>query len=140
MVDGVLYITAGNRRTAVAIDAKTGETLWMHRLDEGERLEAAPRKGSGRGVAYGVIDDLARIYYLTPAYRLISLDAKTGLRISDSGDDGIVDLKLDLDQNLDLVNEGIGASSAPILVNGVVVVGAAFGPGGAPDSHKMVRY
>ena len=37
MVGGVLYFTAGTRRDAVAVDAATGETLWMYRLDEGER-------------------------------------------------------------------------------------------------------
>ena len=37
MVGGVLYFTAGSRRDAVAVDAATGETLWMYRLDEGER-------------------------------------------------------------------------------------------------------
>ena len=38
MADGVLYTTAGIRRSVVAIDAANGETLWMYRLDEGERL------------------------------------------------------------------------------------------------------
>jgi quinoprotein glucose dehydrogenase len=53
MVDGVLYTTAGgSRRTVVAIDAGTGETLWMYRWDDGRRGETAPRKNSGRGVAY----------------------------------------------------------------------------------------
>jgi glucose dehydrogenase len=37
MVGGVLYFTAGSRRDAVAVDAATGETLWMYRLDEGAR-------------------------------------------------------------------------------------------------------
>ena len=50
MVDGVLYATAGYRRTVVAIDAGTGETLWTYRLDEGDR--SAPRRNSGRGVAW----------------------------------------------------------------------------------------
>ncbi len=43
MVDGVLYTTAGTRRAAVAIDAETGEMLWVHRLNEGERGAGAPR-------------------------------------------------------------------------------------------------
>ncbi|MCY4076608.1 MAG: pyrroloquinoline quinone-dependent dehydrogenase, partial [Acidobacteria bacterium] len=37
MVGGVLYTSAGWRRNVVAIDGATGETLWMYRLDEGER-------------------------------------------------------------------------------------------------------
>src|SRR5882762_582524 len=43
MVGGVLYFTAGTRRDAVAIDAGTGETLWLYRLDEGERGARAVR-------------------------------------------------------------------------------------------------
>ena len=35
-VHGVLYFTAGMRRDTVAVDAATGETLWMYRLDEGD--------------------------------------------------------------------------------------------------------
>lgn len=53
MADGVLYTTAGIRRTVVAIDATTGETLWMYRLDEGARGTTAPRRSSGRGVSFG---------------------------------------------------------------------------------------
>src|SRR6266404_1996385 len=52
MINGVLYSTAGSRRDAVAIDAATGELLWMYRLDEDKRATASPRPLSGRGVAY----------------------------------------------------------------------------------------
>src|SRR5881396_450599 len=52
MVKGVLYLTAGTRRAAVALDGKTGEILWIHHINEGERGEAAPRQLSGRGVGY----------------------------------------------------------------------------------------
>src|SRR5579862_2798097 len=37
MAKGVLYATAGTRRAAVAIDAATGEVLWMHSENEGTR-------------------------------------------------------------------------------------------------------
>src|SRR5579872_2608776 len=50
VVHGVLYTTAGAARDAVAIDAATGELLWMYRLDEGKRAEASLRRLSGRGV------------------------------------------------------------------------------------------
>ena len=36
-VGGVLYTVAGERRAAVAIDAGTGETLWVWRMKKGER-------------------------------------------------------------------------------------------------------
>src|SRR5260370_11626270 len=37
MVNGVLYTTAGSRRAAIALDAATGELLWVHRGHAGER-------------------------------------------------------------------------------------------------------
>ena len=43
MVNGVLYFTAGTRRDVIAADAATGETLWMYRIDEGERGAKAVR-------------------------------------------------------------------------------------------------
>jgi len=51
MIGGVLYFTAGSRRDAIAVDAATGETLWMYRLDEGERGDRAVRT-QNRGLAY----------------------------------------------------------------------------------------
>ena len=48
MVKGVLYFTAGTRRAVVAVDAKSGELLWMHSLNEGPRGAAAPRGPSFR--------------------------------------------------------------------------------------------
>src|SRR5579871_6591410 len=52
MVHGVLYTTAGSRRAVVALDAATGEMLWMHAEHEGARAENSPRQLSGHGVAY----------------------------------------------------------------------------------------
>ena len=52
MVGGVVYSTAGTRRAVVALDARTGEMLWMHSEHEGARGEAAPRRYSGRGLSY----------------------------------------------------------------------------------------
>jgi quinoprotein glucose dehydrogenase len=44
LIDRVLYTTAGTRRAAVALNAATGEMLWMHTEDEGARGENSPRK------------------------------------------------------------------------------------------------
>src|SRR5690242_14464534 len=52
VVKGVLYSTAGTRRAVVALDAATGELKWTYSLDEGRRGAAAPRRLSGRGLAY----------------------------------------------------------------------------------------
>ena len=136
MVDGVLYTTAGTRRAAVAIDAETGEMLWVHRLNEGARGAGAPRRLSGRGLTYW--DDGADgvIFYVTPGYRLIALNALTGHRITSFGDDGLVDLKQGLDQDIDPVTGEIGLHAAPIISNGVIMIGAAHLAGVAPSTKE----
>jgi quinoprotein glucose dehydrogenase len=141
MVGGRLFMTAGTRRAAVALDAASGEMIWMHSVNEGERGAAAPRQLSGRGLAYW--SDAARnderILYVTPGYQLIALDAKTGNRIASFGRNGIVDLKQELDQNVDLVTGEIGLHSAPVVANDVIIIGAAHLAGGAPPSKTNVK-
>src|SRR5580698_4138280 len=78
MANGVIYSTAGTRRAVVAMDAGTGELLWVHGEHEGARGTAAPRQLSGRGLAYWTDGREERILYVTPGYRLIALNAKTG--------------------------------------------------------------
>jgi quinoprotein glucose dehydrogenase len=140
MIDGVLYATAGSRRNVVALDAATGELLWMYRLDEGQRAENAIRNQSGRGVAYwtdGQGDE--RIYHVTIGYQLVALDAKTGRPIPSFGRNGIVDLKLDDDQEIDPLTGEIGWNSAPIVARDVVLVGASHRSGGTPPSRRNVK-
>src|SRR3989440_10116001 len=126
MVGGVVYSTGGTRRAVVALDAATGEMLWMHAEREGPRGAAAPRQLSGRGLAYwsdGAND--SRILYVTPGYRLIALNAKTGVPVVGFGDNGVVDLKKDDDQEIDLVTGEGGLHSTPLVARDVVIVGAA---------------
>jgi quinoprotein glucose dehydrogenase len=139
VVHGVLYCTAGSRRAVVALDAATGEMLWMHAENEGKRGESAPRQLSGHGVSYWTDGKEERIIYVTPGYRLIALNAKTGIPIPSFGNNGVVDLKQDDDQEIDLVTGEVGLHSTPLVANDVVVVGAAHKAGGAPESFKHVK-
>jgi len=139
MARGVIYSVAGSRRDVVALDARTGELLWMHREDEGARGVAAPRKLSGRGLAYWTDGREERILYVTPGYRLIALDAKSGRVVSGFGNAGVVDLKMDDDQEIDLVTGEVGLHAAPIVAGDTVVVGAAHLTGGAPKSKRNVK-
>jgi quinoprotein glucose dehydrogenase len=77
--------------------------------------------------------------YVTPGYRLIALDARTGTRIPTFGKDGVVDLKQDDDQDIDLINGDIGLHSTPVVAKNVVIVGAAHLTGGVPKSRKNVK-
>ncbi len=139
MVDGVVYSTAGTRRAVVALDAGTGELLWMHRLDEGRRGEVAPRQLSGRGLAYWESGDDKRIVYVTPGYQMIALDARTGQRVASFGVNGIVDLKQNMDQDLGPLNGEIGLHATPIVAKNVIIVGAAHPTGANPTSARMTK-
>jgi quinoprotein glucose dehydrogenase len=139
MVRGVLYSTAGSRRAVIALDAGTGELLWMHSENEGRRGQEAPRQLSGRGLAYWTDGKEERILYVTPGYRLVALDAKTGAPVAGFGKSGIVDLKLDDDQQIDLITGEVGYHSTPIVARDVVIVGAAHRSGGVPRSKTNVK-
>ena len=52
MVDGVLYTTAGSRRSVVALDATNGEILWSFRLQR----DCAPQtRPTAVGARVGVL-------------------------------------------------------------------------------------
>lgn len=136
-VKGRLYSVAGSRRTAVAIDPATGETLWIFREPPTKRWERSMRKDYGKGVAYAEVDGRDIIYLVTPAFFLHALDAETGRPIATFGKGGTVDLLADLGYPYDPdygIPDSIGYitnSSPPIVVNGVVIVG---------NSHEQGYY
>ncbi len=138
MIDGVLYATAGTTRNVVAIDAASGETLWIWRPDEGERYDDSPRKMSGRGVAFwtdGQGDE--RIFTATPGFFLVALDADTGLPKREFGEAGIVDMMQWLRGPAD--NIEITSTSPPLVLNDVVIVGPAHGVGARPNSKEQTK-
>jgi quinoprotein glucose dehydrogenase len=139
MIHGKLYSTAGSRRAVVSLDAATGELLWVHSENEGERGTNAPRQLSGRGVAYWTDGKEERILYVTPGYRLIALNAATGAPIPGFGKGGVVDLKQDDDQEIDLITGSVGLHSPPVVAKNVVIVGAAHLSGSVPRSRNNVK-
>ena len=137
-IDGVLYSVAGYRRTLVAMDPGTGETLWTYREPSTKRWEESMRASYGKGVAYGEIDGRGVIYVISPAFFLHALDAKTGEHLEGFGTPvsipgfpltGVVDLLADLgypydpEDGIPMEVGYITSSSPPIVVNGTVVVG-----------------
>jgi quinoprotein glucose dehydrogenase len=134
----VLYTTAGSRRAVTALDAATGEQLWVYSLNEGERGAEAPRRLSGRGLAFWQRGRDKRVLFVTPGYRLVALDAQTGRPVATFGENGIVDLRDTLDQGDDWDTSQIGLHSPPTIANGVVIVGAAHTPQAPADQASNV--
>ncbi len=153
-VNGTLYTVAGNRRHVIAIDPNTGETIWSFREPDTWRWEYSMRAGYGKGVAYAEIDGREVIYMITPARFLWALDAKTGAPIEGWGRGvdlpgftsyGVVDVledqaegwgpweelgqEWDPYQGIPLEIGYATASSPPIVVNDVVIVGTSHEQG-----------
>ena len=143
-VNGVLYTTAGTRRSVIALDGKTGELMWAHSLREGKRAGVSPRQLSGRGVSYwtdGRGDD--RVVYVTTGYRLVELDAKSGSVVRSFGTDGVVDLKVGAvfgnRQPIDLETGEIGVHSTPAIVKDTIIIGSSFREGATVSTHNNTK-
>jgi quinoprotein glucose dehydrogenase len=104
--NGRLFTVATTRRSVMAIDPETGETLWMYRLEEGIRWQKAPRQFAGRGPTYWTDGREERVIVVTPGYHMVSLDAKTGRPDPRFGKGGIVDLQ-----------DGLGYPLVPLAVD-----------------------
>src|SRR5919197_1995940 len=144
MIKGVVYATGGTRRSVVALDAKSGELMWVYSLREGARAVAAPRQLSGRGLSYwtdGKGDD--RVLFVTTGYNLVALNAHTGAPIRQFGKEGIVDLKVGAvvgkGEQIPLETGEIGLHSTPTVSRDVVIVGSSFREGLTVKTHNNTK-
>jgi quinoprotein glucose dehydrogenase len=116
----------------------------VHAEKEGARAVNAPRQLSGRGLSYwtdGKGDD--RVIYVTTGYRLVSLNAKTGVPIAGFGQNGVVDMKVGAvvgkGQQIDLESGEIGLHSTPTVAKDVVIVGSSFREGLTVKTHNNTK-
>ncbi len=139
-----LFTVAGQRRAVLALDAATGETLWMWRMKDNPRWAASTRQNYGKGVAYAEVDGRGTIFVITPGSYLVGLDAETGQPVPYFGINGVVDLHLgmgpyEVKADTGILESGdITSSSPPIVVNGVVVVGNSHDRGYYPEKKENV--
>src|SRR3989442_15781814 len=123
MVRGALYVSTSLSQVA-AIDAATGQTLWVH--DPKVWTEGTPVNLGWvhRGVAYWTDGREERIFIGTGNAYLIALDARTGTPIASFGKDGRIDLTERLERLVDRLWYSV--TSPRIVVRDVVVVGASI--------------
>src|SRR3989454_2938871 len=140
MVNGVLYFTAGDRRSVVAADPGTGETLWVYRYAEPTDRTVGFRKNN-RGVAYWTDGRQAKILTVAPGYELIALDAKTGHPDLAFGNKGIVDLTEQVEKDANF-NPSIGHlmnPSPPLVFGNVAIIPTSLENARNPKSMKYPK-
>jgi quinohemoprotein ethanol dehydrogenase len=117
-IDGVLYTTNPPLGATFAIDAATGNIIWKYTPSyAGETLPngVAFTPGSG-GRRPGVAVGEGRVYVGLPDGRLVALDQVTGSPLWET--------------SVGTYKVNAKISSAPIYVNGLVIVGDGSGDGG----------
>ena len=126
MVDGVLYL-ATPLYQAAAIDARTGETLWVYNPKVYEQgSPPLPAPWNHRGVAYWEREGSARIIWGTGDGYLTAVDAKTGVLATDFGDNG----RVSLEDGLPRARENPSrlpppSRSPPLVVGDTIIVGSS---------------
>lgn len=132
MVDGVLY-TATSLSQVAAIDAGTGETLWVY---DPKSYEAGRPTNTGfqhRGVEYWTDGTDQRILIATGGRQLAAVDAKSGQPCADFGEEGIVDLSLGLGREVNVRH--LGFNSPTVVCRDTIVVGSIIFD--APSHQSM---
>jgi quinoprotein glucose dehydrogenase len=127
IVDGVMYLTTPVIKLT-ALDAATGELLWIFDPFEGE----TPR-GVNRGVVYWEDGNDKRIFFSAGSF-LYAINADTGKPVSEFGSDGRADMREGLDRDPGLISASY--TSPGIIHNDLLIMGSTVGEGrGAAPGH-----
>ena len=122
VVDGVMYMSSGVG-AVTALDPATGKVLWFDRLPPRPDGQGLSRSGSTRSIAYWSDGKDARII-TNVGSNLVALNARTGERYKDFGDNGQVDLTKGFERPI----TGWRWSSGPLVVKDVVIIGGVPSP------------
>ena len=126
MVGGVIYISTPFYQAA-AIDAASGETLWVH--DPRSYASGIPIMMLGfssRGLAFWSEGEQSRVIWGTGDGYLLQVDAVTGEPIEEFGNAGRVDLTVGIPRARRRAPINYSITSAPIIIRDVIVVGSAI--------------
>ncbi len=121
MIGGVLFTSTCFSQVA-AINAATGETIWLYDPQSYKHGRPANSGFQHRGVEYWTDGAKHRIVIATGGCQLISIDALTGKPDPHFGKDGIVDLTKGLGRKFD--KSQLGYNSPPVVCRDTIVVGS----------------
>jgi len=141
VVEGTMYVSTPLGRV-IALDPASGAERWTY--DARVSLEGDYGDFANRGVATWRDPARAagrpcrrRVFLATVDARLIALDGATGRPCTNFGADGRVDLAAGLRHAPDYHWE-YGVTSPPVVINGLVIVGAAVSDNQRADAPEGV--
>jgi quinoprotein glucose dehydrogenase len=134
MIDGTLYVSTSLSQVA-AINAQTGETLWVFDTQSYNQGRPPNLGFIHRGVAYWTDGRQARLFIGTCNAYLWALDAKTGKPAADFGEGG----KVNLAKAIPLAENGrnYAVTSPPVICRDTVIVGSSITDG--PTNKEAPR-
>jgi quinoprotein glucose dehydrogenase len=122
VVDNIAYVAA-KQGALVALDATTGEEIWVHNFAGGGRFAGIAGQ---RGANYWESKDRAdRRILVTSAGMLHAIDARTGKLIDSFADHG----KLDLKTGIDRAPVPLGSRTPGRIFENLIILGSATGEG-----------
>lgn len=127
VIDGVMYATTPSLNL-VAVNATSGEELW--------RYETKEATGVNRGIAWWEEGDEQRILIGAGKW-LQAVDPATGELITDFGEEGYVDLSLDM--GLDATGFAVQANTPGVVYRDLIIMGMRLGEGPAPAAPGPIR-
>lgn len=110
VVDGIMYVTGWNE--LYALDATTGQQLWMYRQSHTEGLMSEAGRGTNRGVSIAG----NKVFMVTDGAHLLSFNRMTGEKL--------------WDVEMGAVKDGYSATLAPLVVGDLLIVGVSGGEEG----------
>ena len=122
VVDGIMYMTGWNE--LYAIDATTGSPIWSYHEPHTAGILGEAGRGSNRGVA--ISGD--RVFFITDSAHLIAFDRKSGAKL--------------WNVELGSIKDSVMASSAPLIVGDLIMVGVGGGEEGIRgfiDAYKITN-
>ena len=126
MADGLVYVSTALGQAA-ALDAGTGEPVWTYDPRIYDDMERPPNMGwHHRGLSYWKDDesDDARIFMSNHDLKLVALNARTGARYPDFGENGYVDLTQGYEREIDasrMTYSSPGAVAGDTIITGSIV-------------------
>ena len=123
VVDGVMYVSTSLGQVA-AINPETGDTVWVYNSESYKSGRPTNLGFVSRGVAYWTDGSDKRVFIGTGNGQLHCIDAKTGKRVADFANDGVIDLSQGLRHKANVHLYGV--TSPPLVFKDLVIVGSSI--------------